>query len=58
MSSVPQCSDSVALGDLVSLNQQVEIDRAIETGLNFVDLVSSDIMANTKQTARKANNGQ
>ena len=42
----------------MSLNQQVEIDRAIETGLNFVDLVSNDIMANTKQTARKANNGQ
>ena len=58
LSSVPQCSDLVVSGDVVLLNQQVEIDRVIETGLNFVDLVSSNSMANTKQTARKANNGQ
>ena len=58
LSSVPQCSDLVVSGDVVLLNQQVEIDRVIETGPNFVDLVFSNNMANTKQMARKANNGQ
>ena len=58
MSSVPQCSDLVVSGDVVLLNQQVAIDRVIKTGPNFVDLVSSNNMANTKQTARKVNNGQ
>ena len=48
----------VVSGDVVLLDQQVEIDRVIETGPNIIDLVSSNNMANTKQTARKANNGQ
>ena len=58
MSSVPQCSDLVVSGDVVLLDQQVTIDRVIKTGPNFVDLVSSSSMVNTKQTARKASSSQ
>ena len=58
LSSVERCLDSVVLKDLNSLNEQIEIDREITTDLNLVALASNSTMANTKQTARKANNGQ
>ena len=58
MSSVPHCSDLVVSGNVVLLDQHVTIDRVIRTGPNFVDLVSSNNMVNTKQTARKASSSQ
>ena len=58
MSSVPHCSDLVVSGNVVPLDQHVTIDRVIRTGPNFVDLVSSNNMVNTKQTARKASSSQ
>ena len=58
LSSVLQCSDLVVSGDVVLLDQQVTIDRMIKTAPNFVDLISSNNMFNTKQTARKASSSQ
>ena len=48
----------VVSGNVVLLDQHVTIDRVIRTGPNFVDLVSSNNMVNTKQTARKASSSQ
>ena len=53
LSSVPHCSDLVVSGNVVFLEQHVSVDRMIRSGPNFVDLVSSNNMVNTKQTARK-----
>ena len=58
LSSVERCSDSVVSRDLNYRNEQVEVEREITTDLNLVALASDSTMANTKQTARKANNGQ
>ena len=58
LSSVERCSDSVVSKDLNSLNEQIEVDREITTDLNLIALASDSTMANTKQMARKANNGQ
>ena len=58
LSSVPKCSDSVVSNDLGSLHKQIDVDKEITTDPNHVVLASDSIMANTKQTACKANNGQ
>ena len=58
LSSVEKCSDSVVSKDLNLLNEQIEEEREVTTDLNPVALAPNSTMANTKQTARKANNGQ
>ena len=58
LSSVERCSNLVVSRDLNFHNEQIEVEREITTDLNLVPLASDSTMANTKQTARKANNGQ
>ena len=58
LSSAERCLDSVILKDLNSLSEQIVVDREIKTDFNLIALASDSTMANTKQTARKANNGQ
>ena len=58
LSSVEKRLSSVILEGLNIFNEQVEIDQEVTTD-SHDDVVNFDsLMANTKQTARKANNGQ
>ena len=58
LSSVEKCSDSVVTKDLNFQNEQIEIEREVISNPNLTVIASKSVMANTKQTARKANNGQ
>ena len=58
LGSVEKCSDSVLSKDPNFQNEQIEIEREVITDPNLIVIASDSVMANTKQTARKANNGQ
>ena len=58
MSSVEKCSDSVVSRNPNLQNEQIEIEREVITDPNIIVVASHSTMANTKQTARKASNGQ
>ena len=58
LSSVEKCSDSVVAKDLNFQNEQIEIEREVILNPNLTVIASKSVMANTKQTAQKANNGQ
>ena len=58
LGSVEKCSDSVVSKDPNFQNEQIEIEREVITDPNLIVIASDSVMANTKQTARKANNGQ
>ena len=58
LSSVEQRSSSVIWENLKVFNEQIEIDREVVTDSHDIVIASNSLMANTKQTAQKANNGQ
>ena len=58
LSSVEQCSSSVILEGMNICNEQVEIDQEVITDSHDIAIDSHSVMANTKQTARKASGSQ
>ena len=58
LSFVEQSSGSVIVENLGVFNEQFEIDREVVTDSHNIVIASDSLMANTKQTARKASNGQ
>ena len=58
LSSVEQCLSSVILEGTNICNEQVEIDQEVVTDSHDIFVACNSVMANTKQTARKASGGQ
>ena len=58
LSSVEKCLSSVILEGMNIFNEQVEIDQEVVTDSHDIVIDSDSLMANTKQTAQKASNGQ
>ena len=58
LSSVDKHLSSVILEGMNIFNQQVEIDQEIVTNSHDILVNFDSLMANMKQTAQKANNGQ
>ena len=58
LSSVEKSLSSVILEGLNIFNEQVEIDQEVTTDSHDDVVNFNSLMVNTKQTARKANNGQ
>ena len=58
LSFVEQSSSSVILEGMNICNEQIEIDQEVVTDSHDIVVASNSVMANTKQTARKASGGQ
>ena len=58
LSSVEKCLSSVILEGMNIFNEQVEIDQEVVTDSHDIAIDFDSLMANTKQTARKASSGQ
>ena len=58
LSFVEQSSSSVIMENPEVFNEQIEIDREVVTDSHNIVIAFDSLMANTKQTARKASNGQ